>query len=54
MEICLKLYSEPPGCPTPTAQEVFSSVNQDLEKKILLTLSKQALKLKLENANYLG
>ena len=54
MEICPKLYPEPPGRLVPTAQEVFSSVNQDLEEKILPTLSKQALKSKLENASYLG
>ena len=54
VEICPKLFPEPLRRPLPTAQEVFSSVNQDLEENILPTLSEQALKSKLENASYFG
>ncbi|XMA16790.1 hypothetical protein WAI453_009581 [Rhynchosporium graminicola] len=55
--ICPKIYlinPEPLDRSISTAREVFQSVNQGLESRLLLTLPKPALKTKLENASYLG
>ncbi|XMA08903.1 hypothetical protein WAI453_001694 [Rhynchosporium graminicola] len=55
--ICPKIYPinpEPLDRSILTAREIFQSVNQGLESRLLPTLPKPALKTKLENASYLG
>jgi hypothetical protein len=52
--ICPRIYTETPERPLPSAKEVFISVNQGLEEKLLPTLSKPALKAIQENASFLG